>query len=78
VLGGRIFPALKRRKALKTGILASRLQKNAVNHSFSRFFSLQGVLLSRMIGLTKKELKHFSVVLFCEPLARASECGDFF
>jgi hypothetical protein len=32
--------------------------------AFMAFFSLQAVPDSRMIGLTKKRLKHFRIVLF--------------
>jgi hypothetical protein len=31
---------------------------------FLRFFTLQVLALSRMIGLTKEEIEHFRIVLF--------------
>jgi hypothetical protein len=38
--------------------------KTMVFLGFPRFFALQALALSRMIGLTKEEIEHFRTVLF--------------
>src|ERR1700685_1060126 len=39
-------------------------KKTPQKHSFLRFFPLQAIPLSRIIGLTKEEIEHFRTVLF--------------
>jgi hypothetical protein len=44
--------------------LRAKGEKTLQKPSFLRFFALQAIRLSRMIGLTKEEIEHFRIVLF--------------
>jgi hypothetical protein len=51
-------------KPTEMALCGGKSKKTQQNHSFLRFFALQAVPLSRMIGLTKEEIEHFRIVLF--------------
>jgi len=49
---------------VETPFFAQMAKKTPQKHRFLRFFPLQAIPLSRIIGLTKEEIQHFRVVLF--------------
>ena len=58
---------------------AENSKKTPQKHSFLRFFPLQAIPLSRMIGLTKEEIETFSHrFVFLTRRVQAGECTVFF
>jgi hypothetical protein len=64
-------------KPLRKGSRRQDYEKTTVFLGFPRFFALQALALSRMIGLTKEEIEHFRIVLFFATLRLRRANGQF-